>query len=78
MLEVWAGPLVNGGIAVVLFNRSPGIDEIVANWSDIGAQQGVAYAVYDVWAGVDRGTFLRSYTAAVPARATVYLVLTPA
>ena len=77
MLEVWAGPLSNGGIAVVLFNRSPGDDEIVANWIDIGATAGAAYDVFDVWAGVNRGKFSNAYTAAVPARATVYLVLSP-
>ena len=77
MLEVWAAPLAGGGIAVVLFNRSPGDDEIVANWADIGATQGASYRVFDIWAGVDRGVFAKSYTAAVPARATVYLTLTP-
>lgn len=78
MLEVWAGPLSGGRIAVVLFNRSPGDDSIVAHWADIGAAPGAAYDVYDVWAGVDRGIFTKAYMAAVPARATAYITLTPA
>ena len=78
MLEVWAAPLSGGRIAVVLFNRSPGDDEIVANWADIGAAPGAAYDVYDIWADSDRGSFTNTYTAAVPARATAYLILTPA
>ena len=77
MLEVWAGPLSDDRLAVVLFNRSPGDDEIVANWVDIGATVGISYDVYDVWAGVDRGIFNKVYNAAVPARSTVYLILTP-
>ena len=78
MLEVWAAPLAGSRFAVVLFNRSPGDDHIVGNWADIGADPATAYHVYDIWAGADRGTFTESYTAAVPARATAYLILTPA
>jgi len=62
---------------VVLFNRSPGDDEVVARWSDIGAAPGASYGVFDVWAGADRVSFTGSYTAAVPARATAYIILTP-
>ncbi len=76
MLEVWAGPLSDGRIAVVLFNRSPGDDTMVVHWSDIGATG--SYAVYDIWKGSASGVFAGSYTTDVPARATVYLLLTPA
>ena len=37
-----------------------------------------AFAVRDVWAAVDRGTFTGSYTASVAARSVALLVLTPA
>ena len=77
MLEVWAGPLVGGRIAVALFNRSPGVDTISALWADIGAGAGRAYLVRDVWAGADRGAFTGSYAATVPAHSTVFLVLSP-
>ncbi len=74
-LEVWAGPLVDGKIVVVLFNRSPAADEITAHWSDIGASG--PYSVRDVWAGRNFGTKIANYTAVVEAHATTLLVLTP-
>jgi hypothetical protein len=75
-LEVWAGPLVDGKIAVTLFNRSPAAEEITAHWSDIGAAVG-SYSVRDVWAAVDRGKATTKYSAVVEAHATMLLVLTP-
>lgn len=78
MLEVWAAPLAGGRFAVVLFNRSPGDDSIVVQWADIGADPSSRLDVYDVWAKANRQTYIGNYTAAVPARATVYLLLTPA
>ena len=77
-LEVWAAPLVGGRIGVVLFNRSPQVDEITARWADIGAEAAQKYAVRDVWAAADRGSFSAKYTCQVPAHATTLLVLTPA
>ena len=78
MLEVWAGPLSGGRIAVALFNRSPGMDSITATWAAIGANAGQAYAVRDIWAGADRGTFTGSYTAAaVSSHAAAFLILSP-
>ncbi len=78
MLEVWAGPLTGGRIAVALFNRSPGDDTITARWADIGAAAGAAYSVRDIWAAADRGSFAGSFTSKVPAHSTVYLVMSPA
>jgi alpha-galactosidase len=78
LLEVWAGPLVGGKIAVALFNRSPGDDSITAQWADIGASSPAAsYAVRDVWAGKDVGTFSGSYTSQVASHTMALLVLTP-
>ena len=83
MLEVWTVPLINGAYGAVLFNRSPAPDAITLAWSDLDAWgTGVAntapFAVRDVWAAADRGTFRGSYTAAtVPAHGVVMLVLTP-
>ena len=75
---MWAAPLVDGKIGVVLFNRSPHADEITARWADIGAEAAQKFAVRDVWAAADRGSVSANYTATVPAHATTLLVLTPA
>lgn len=78
MLEVWAAPLSGGRFAVVLFNRSPGEDNITVYWTDIGADPNARLDVFDVWTNTSRSAYVSNYTAVVPARATVYLVLTPA
>ena len=83
MLEVWTVPLVNGAYAAVLFNRSPSADAITLSWSDLdawgtGIAPTAAFAVYDVWAYANKGTFRGSYTAsAVPAHGVAMLILTP-
>ncbi len=75
-LEVWAGPLTGGRWAVALFNRAAADAPITATFAAFNATG--AFAVRDVWAAADRGTFTGAYTATVPTRATVYLILTPA
>jgi hypothetical protein len=79
MLEVWASALSPsaGGqarLAVALFNRSPGDDQIVVRWADIGASG--SYAARDIWAAADLGTFSSDFSRPVAAHATVFLVLT--
>lgn len=75
-LEVWAGPLTAGRIAVAMFNRSPQNDIMTADWSDIGAASpDTAYVVRDVWAGMDVGTWTGKYSAPVPAHGVVFLIL---
>jgi len=70
-LQVWAKRLQQtGAVAVALFNRSSSTATITANWSAIGLAPGSA-TVRDLWARVDRGSYLNGYTAAVPAHGTV-------
>jgi hypothetical protein len=76
-LEVWVSLLSEWRYAVALFNRSPGDDFIVLQWGDLGVPDSTAFAVRDIWAAEDRGTFTGSYASAVPAHGTVMLVLTP-
>ena len=78
MLEVWAGPLSGGRLAVALFNRSPGDDAIAVRWADVGLAPGAAVAVRDIWGAADLGTFSADFARPVPAHATAYLVLSPA
>jgi Alpha galactosidase C-terminal beta sandwich domain/Ricin-type beta-trefoil lectin domain len=77
ILEVWAGPLVNGGIAVSMINRSPASAPITAFWKDIGATAGTTYQIRDVWMGANLGPFTDSYTTMVASRDVSFLILTP-
>lgn len=48
--EVWAGPLANGDVAVVLLNTGDSTATITASWSDIGWQNDQKATVRDLWA----------------------------
>jgi alpha-galactosidase len=77
MLEVWAGPLTDGRWAVSLFNRSPAADTITVSWDMLGQNSAASFAVRDIWAAADVGTFTGQYSASVAAHSTAFLVLTP-
>jgi alpha-galactosidase len=76
-LEVWVGPLTNGRFAAALFNRSPKSDKITLDWSALNATETAEFAIRDIWAAKDMGSFSKSYTAEVPSKAAVYLTLAP-
>jgi alpha-galactosidase len=77
-LEVWAGPLANGDVAVILFNRSPSAANITAQWADIGLAKGTAATARDLWSKANLGSFTDSLQLAVPTHAVRTLRLTPA
>lgn len=47
--QVWAGPLSEGRVAMVLWNRGPSQASITAHWADIGFEASVALDVRDLW-----------------------------
>ncbi|KAI8537584.1 hypothetical protein RHMOL_Rhmol09G0035400 [Rhododendron molle] len=49
-LEVWAGPLSNNRVAVVLWNRGGSEAAITAYWSDIGLKPTTIVNARDLWA----------------------------
>nr|TKS00820.1 hypothetical protein D5086_0000179640 [Populus alba] len=49
-LEVWAGPLSNNKIAVVLWNRGSSRATVTAYWSDIGLDPTTTVNARDLWA----------------------------
>ncbi|KAG6741165.1 hypothetical protein POTOM_056654 [Populus tomentosa] len=49
-LEVWAGPLSNTKIAVVLWNRGSSRATVTAYWSDIGLDPTTTVNARDLWA----------------------------
>jgi hypothetical protein len=62
-LEIWAGPLLGGSQAVVLFNRADnGSEAITVKWSDIGFPVDHSASVRDLWARKDIGIFTGNYT----------------
>eukprot|EP00928_Gymnodinium_smaydae_P068698 TRINITY_DN51920_c0_g1_i1.p1 TRINITY_DN51920_c0_g1~~TRINITY_DN51920_c0_g1_i1.p1 ORF type:complete len:166 (-),score=2.86 TRINITY_DN51920_c0_g1_i1:17-445(-) len=48
-LEVWAGPLSNNRVAVVLWNKSNSRATITAKWEDIGLNPSTVVRVMNVW-----------------------------
>jgi len=76
-LEVWAGPLKGGSVAVVLFNRSGSSSQITAAWADIGLKNGVSAQVRDLWAHKDLGNFSNNFSAIVQSHGVVVVKITP-
>lgn len=61
-LEVWAGPLDDGGAAVVLLNRGNNSEPITVHWSDLGFPANDAALVRDLWAHKVLGAYRNNYT----------------
>jgi len=76
-LEVWAAPLSDENVAVILFNRSLQPAKITAHWSDIGVSKGRNCKVRDLWLHQDQGVFVDSYTALVPSHGVVMVRVSP-
>jgi len=61
--EVWARPLIDGTLAVGLFNRGRKTEPVTARWEDLGLSG--AQPVRDLWQRKDLGTFDGSFSATV-------------
>ncbi|KAF2312547.1 hypothetical protein GH714_035032 [Hevea brasiliensis] len=48
-LEVWSGPLSDGKVAVVLWNRGSSKATVTAHWTDIGLQPTALVDARDLW-----------------------------
>jgi alpha-galactosidase len=69
--EIWAKPLVEGSIAVGLFNRGEDAEEIKLDFSAVGGPESAS--VRDLWARKDLGTFTGSFSAKVPKHGVVLI-----
>ncbi|PNY08426.1 alpha-galactosidase 2 [Trifolium pratense] len=49
VIAVWAGPLSNNKVAVILWNRSSSNATVIASWSDIGLKPGTIVDARDLW-----------------------------
>jgi alpha-galactosidase len=77
-LEVWAGPLANEDIAVVLFNRSPEPAMITGSWNDIGIVPNTKKMyIRDLWKHADDGPRSENVTAWVHSHDVVAFRLSP-
>lgn len=76
-LDVWAGPLFQGHVAVVLFNRSLRPANITATWDDIGVSPMSLFIVRDLWAHQDLGVRSNRVTALVESHGVVAFRLRP-
>lgn len=77
-LEVWAGPLSNYRVAIVLLNRGPLRTSMIAHWDDIGLPQNIAVTARDLWEHKTLKTkFVRNLTATVDSHACKMYILKP-
>jgi len=76
-LEVYAGPLANKAVAVVLFNRGVISTSITAYWTDIGLSANTKATVRDLWLKQNLGTFSNNFTSTVAAHGVVMVKITP-
>lgn len=78
VLDVWAGPISGGTIAVVLLNRGNVTSDITVNWADIGLPVNAKSTVRDLWQHKTLGQFAGNFTAKqVRTHASVTLAITP-
>jgi len=77
-IEVWAGPLSNRRVAIILWNRSGSQAYITARWADIGLPSNALVQARDLWAHRYLPTSLRgSLTSTVASHACKMYILNP-
>jgi hypothetical protein len=76
-LQVWAGPLSGGRLAVALVNAGDSTAQIDATWTVLGIKNGTTMNVRDATAGTANGTADGLVSAQVASHDTVVLTLAP-
>ncbi|XVF32500.1 hypothetical protein REPUB_Repub17cG0088100 [Reevesia pubescens] len=76
-LEVWAGPLYNNKVALVLWNRGSSKATVTALWSDIGLEPTVVVHARDLWAHSTEYRLRGQVSANLESHASKMYVLTP-
>ena len=76
-LEVWAGPLEGGAVAVILLNCGTSAANVTAEWTDIGLKKDSKAAVRDLWILQDLGVMQGSVTAMVASHGVVMYKIIP-
>ncbi|CAA6655705.1 unnamed protein product [Spirodela intermedia] len=76
-LEVWAGSLSGGRVAVVLWNRGSSQSSITVVWSDLGLDPAMVVKARDLWAHSTAYSIRGELSATVESHACKMYVLTP-
>ncbi|KAJ1383006.1 Glycosyl hydrolase, all-beta [Sesbania bispinosa] len=76
-LEVWAGPLSDNKLAVILWNRSSSKATVTASWSDLGLETGTSIDARDLWAHSTQSSVSGEISAELDTHACKIYVLTP-
>jgi alpha-galactosidase len=76
-LEVWAGPLSGGNVAVVLLNRNEQMAEISFTFDQVGLTSQTTCLVRDLWQHANLGSFAGSFSANVKPHGVVMVTLQP-
>ncbi|XP_054784905.1 alpha-galactosidase-like [Prosopis cineraria] len=76
-LEVWAGPLSNNKIAVVLWNRSSSKATVTAYWSDLSLEPQKVVDARDLWQHSTQTSVSGQISAELDSHACKMYVLTP-
>lgn len=77
-LEVWAGPLSDYRVAVILLNRGPGRTALTAYWDDIGIPPKSTVIARDLWEHKNlKQRFVGNITAMVDSHACKMYILKP-
>ncbi|XP_073223261.1 alpha-galactosidase-like isoform X2 [Cicer arietinum] len=76
-LEVWAGPLSNNKVAVILWNRSSSNATVTASWSDLGLESGTIVDARDLWDHSTQSSVSGDISAELASHACKMYVLTP-
>ncbi|XWS63238.1 hypothetical protein CRYUN_Cryun06bG0078400 [Craigia yunnanensis] len=76
-LEVWAGPLTNHKVAMVLWNRGSSLANISAHWSDIGLEPSTIVDARDLWAHSTERSVQNQISAEVDSHACKMYTLKP-
>ncbi|XP_040866582.1 alpha-galactosidase isoform X2 [Glycine max] len=76
-LEVWAGPLSNNKVAVILWNRSSSKAKVTASWSDIGLKPGTSVKARDLWAHSTQSSVSGEISSELDSHACKMYVLSP-
>jgi alpha-galactosidase len=76
--QVWAKPLVDGSIAVGLFNLGERQGRLVTvAWESIGLHDRRTCSVCDLWSGEDLGTFTAGFSTRVDSHDVGLVRITP-
>ncbi|CAL5184939.1 unnamed protein product [Lathyrus oleraceus] len=76
-LEVWAGPLGDNKLAVVLWNRSPSKATVTATWSDLGLKPGTSVDARDLWLHSTQSSVSGNISAELDTHSCKMYILTP-